>query len=290
MKKLGFYLLLPLLVTFSLSCEKREQLQADFVAPPQMPTELKTGTPLGDAIQKLFDDYGTIVYTDPTNRRFSSDLVSSESLRITDRQPADTAAALVAIEMIRKELYDQLPANDKSLLPRNFYLLKNRLLDGTGASQIHYHGYLWTNSASDLTIGGLDNNALDLNYLKGSFFYGLAGVLRKIPKWASYYNNFMTIQSNAGTYYWQVTSLETGHTAGFITDSQAEIMSNALDFDRYAAWGATVAPAYRDSLLAARPLIANKYAQVAGLFRAAGIPLEEINSKWQSSPMNPKNN
>lgn len=290
MKKTSIYVFVSSLFLLGTSCEKEKNLQGDFVAPPNMPAELVTGTPLGDAIQQMFDDYGVIIYTDPTLRRFSADLVSNESLRITDRQPADTAAALFAIKMLRNEFYDVLPPDKKSFMPRNFYFLKNRLLDGTGASQNHYHSYLWSNSVSDLTIGGLDNTALDTVYLKGSLFYGLSGILRKAPQWASYYNNFMSIQTNAGTYYWQVNSLATGHEAGFVTGSQSEIMSNALDFDLYASWGATVDPHYRDSLFAARPLIANKYAQVSGVFRAAGIPLEEVNNSWQASALNPKNN
>lgn len=286
MKNPYLYIVAPLLFILAWACEKKETLEADFVAPPNMPAELVTGTPLGDAIQAMFDDYGVIIYTDPSARRFSSDLVSSESLRITDRQPADTAAALFAIKMLREELYALLPAGKKSMMPRNFYFLKNPLVDGT----IPYRSYLWTNSASDLTIGSLDNSILDTTYLKGGFFYGLAGVLRKTPRLASFYNNFMALQTDAGTYYWQVTSLETGHAAGFVSGIQSEIQAHTLDFDVYAAWGATVEPEYRDSLFAARPLIASKYAQVSGIFRAAGIPLEEINSKWQASAHNPKNN
>ncbi len=292
MRKKEYYNILILLLIISLafvSCEKEEKLTADFVAPEILPDGIDPDTPLGDKILQLYDDYGIVVYTNPEDPRFQVDLISSESLRLGERFPADTAAAITYIDMIEDEFIANMPEDMVYLVPRNYYLLKNKLSSGTSASNSYdYLSYIWYNSNSDLTVGSLDDSSLDSVLMKQTFYYGLSTVLRAKPANSQLFQQFVDLKE--GTYYWQVTSLTGAYERGFVSDVQNEIKSDGQDFDLLAAWGATVDPVEKDNLLASYPLLAAKYALVSSLFRQEGISLEEINEKWQDSQYNPANN
>lgn len=288
-RKYTYLLIWFMIIPFGiLSCEKEEILEADYEAPSNLPEDLITGTPLGDRIMELYNDHGIVVYTDPENDRFHSDLISSESLSLGEWIPADTAAALVYIDMIEDEFIASLPEDKKYLVPRNYYFLKNKLSSGTSSwNKYDYIAYLWYNSNSDVTVGSLDASALDSTFLKKTFYYALSTVLRSKSSNASFYNQFIDLKE--GIYYWQVTSLPVAYEKGFLSANQNEIKSDGQDFDLFAAWGATVDPAEKESLLSTYPLLASKYALVSAMFRQEGIPLEDINTLWQESPYNPSN-
>jgi hypothetical protein len=290
-KKEYFKILILLLIasTGLISCEKEEELTADYVAPSILPEGLTPGTPLADRILQLYDDYGVVVFTDPDDTRFQVDLISSESLQLGERIPADTAAALTYIDMIEDEFITNMPEDLQYLVPRNYYLLKNKLSSGTSAYNTYdYISYIWYNSNSDLTVGSLDNNSLDSVLMKQTFYYGLSTVLRSKPANSQLFQQFVDLKE--GIYYWQVTSLTSAYENGFISGVQNEIKSDGQDFDLFAAWGATVDPVEKENLLSTYPLLAAKYALVSSLFRQEGLPLEEINELWQESEYNPANN
>lgn len=290
MRKINYLNLLTLtlitLLSF-ISCEK-EELTADYVAPSNLPEGLTGGNPLADRILKLYEDFGIVVFTDPEKTRFQVDLISSESLQLGDRLPADTSAAITYIDMIEDEFIANLPEDLIYLVPRNYYLLKNKLSSGTSAWNTYdYISYIWYNSNSDLTVGSLDANSLDTILMKQTFYYGLSTVLRSKSSNSQIYQKFIDLKE--GVYYWQVNSLTQAYELGFISAVQNEIKSDGQDFDLFAAWGATVDPAEKESLLSTYPLLAAKYALVSSMFRQEGIPLEEINERWQGSQYNPAN-
>ncbi len=280
------------LLLFLLACSEEDKLVPDYNAPQELPSNLVAGTPLSDRILKLYDDYGIIVYTDTIGNRNYNDLVSEDGLQLGDRIPADTAAALVYIDMIEDEFVKLIPEDKKKYIFRNFYLYQNELSSGTSPSaKYDYLSYLWYNSNSDLTVGGIVDDSLDSLLLKQSFYYGLSSVLRSIPIYTdAFYYKFTEAVEDAGAYYWQVTDLETAYSLGFLTDNQDLIKSNQQDFDLFAAWASTVPPLERDELLNTHWLLKEKYDLVVSMFRQEGIPLEAINEAWQESEYNPLNN
>lgn len=282
------YLIILAAITLFISCKKEGALQPDYTAPSELPDYLVPGTALNDSILQLYKDLGIVIYTNPADPRFVSDLVSNESLKINNRQPADTTPALLFIRMIREELYDQLPESKKYLTPRNFYFLKNLLITGTGYSQYYYLSYLWYNSGSDVTIGGLNASNIDTTFFKEALYYALSGILRAQPENKTFYTKFLQTKTDAGFYYWQVNSLTSAYEHGFLSDNQSKIRADQLDFDLFAAWGATVKPNTRDSLMQIYPTLSAKYQIVASMFRSSGIPLEQINADWQESELNPE--
>lgn len=275
-----------LLINVLYSCSK-EKIQIDpYQAPELLPDNLVPGDQMNDAILTLYDDLGIVVYTDTEDPRFRKDLVSDETLQLPERLPADTSAVLFYIKMIRDELYSVLPDDKKYLAPRNFYVLKSPLVSGTGYYKYKYKSYLWSNSFADVTVGSLDETQLDTTLLKESLIYALSSVLRGQKYNSGIFGQFQTAADDAG-YYWSVTSDEAAYSNGFITSDQGAILSDQQDFDSYAAWAATVNPNTRDSILTLYPGIATKYSLVSAVFRSEGIPLEQINEKWQDSPLNP---
>lgn len=279
---------------FILSCSrKEEELIADYTAPQELPVNLVPGTPLNDRILKLYKDFGVIVYADTIiGARLYKDLVSEESLQIANRRPPHTEAALLYVNMIEDEFIDVLPTNKRNLIFRNFYLFENKLSSGTNpASNTDYISYVWYNSNSDLTVGGLNMETLDTIQLKQTFFYGLSNVLRNRPQnTQNYYQPFIQLKTNAGVYYWQVTDLTSAYKIGFLSDNQNLIKSDQQDFDLFAAWAVTTAPQQRDSILNENSLLRQKYNLVTAMFRQEGILLNDINNAWQMSPYNPLNN
>jgi len=214
------------------------------------------------------------------------DLVSEESLQIGNRLSADSTAAILYVDMIEDEFIKVLPEGREDLIFRNFYLYKNDLSSGS----YEYISYVWYNSNADLTVGGIDKENMDSLHFKQTFFYGLSSVLRSDPVlMANFYRPFVDYKTDAGVYYWQVNSPEDGYERGFLTGSQSLIMTDQQDFDLYAAWGATTEPVEMEALMSQYPMIRDKYEFVSDMFRQEGIPLEEINEKWQESPYNPKN-
>lgn len=290
--KIKIYFLISTVFLFlTISCsEDAENLVADYKAPQELPPNLVAGTPLSDKLLQLYEDYGIIVYTDTIGERNYHDVLSEDALQLGTRIPADTAAAILYANMIEDEFIKELPDDKKNLIFRNFYLYKNELSSGSGYSKYDYFSYLWYNSNADLTVGGLDSNNLDTLKLKQSFIYGLSGVLRADPvNKDNYYFPFTQLKTDAGVYYWQVTSQEIAYEKGFLSDNQNLIKSDQQDFDLYAAWSATVKPSTKDSILDIYPLVRQKYNLVNAMFRQEGIPLEQINQHWQESKYNPKN-
>lgn len=277
-----------------LSCSrKEEELMADYTAPQELPANLVAGTPLNDRILKLYKDYGVIVYADTAiGARLYRDLVSEENLQIANRRPPDKEAALIYVNMIEDEFIKVLPTSKRNLIFRNFYLFENKLSSGTNpASNTDYISYVWYNSNSDLTVGGLNAENLDTVQLKQTFFYGLSNVLRNRPlNIQNYYQPFIQLKTNATVYYWQVTDLTSAYNLGFLNKNQNLIKSDQQDFDLFAAWAATTVPQKRDSILNANSLLRQKYNLVTAMFRQEGIPLTDINNAWQMSPYNPSNN
>ncbi|WP_157491961.1 hypothetical protein [Gelidibacter mesophilus] len=271
-----------------LSCSSEASLEADYVAPNELPENIVAGTPLNDRIIQLYKDYGIVVYTDVTNPRMYKDLVSEEGLTIAaDRIPADTTAALIYIHMIEKEFINSLANNKLHIVPRNFYLFKNDLIAGT----YEYISKTWYNSNGDLTVGSLKNVGLDSVKLKQTFYYGLSSILRNdAVNSNSFYSPFVDINTDAGVYYWQVTSLDQAYEKGFLSSNQNLIKSNQQDFDLYAAWASTTPPNTRDSILNLYPQIKRKYDLVTSMFKQEGIDLTVVNRNWQESSFNPKNN
>ncbi|RAV29076.1 hypothetical protein [Sinomicrobium soli] len=294
MKNKSLQYMFPVLVLLLslLACSEDDRLVADYDAPQELPSNLVPGTPLSDRILKLYDDYGIIIYTDTIGDRNYNDLVSEDGLSIGKRMPPDSAAALVYVNMIEDEFVMQIPEDKESLIFRNFYLYSNELSSGTSVyTKYDYLSYLWYNSNSDLTVGGVVNEGLDSLLLKQSFYYGLSGVLRADPVYTdAYYNKFTDAITDAEVYYWQVIDLEDAYSKGFLSDNQDLIKSGQQDFDLFAAWAATVPPLERDSLLNEHALLKQKYGLVTSMFRQEGIPLETINEAWQESKYNPKNN
>ena len=293
-KALQIVFLFGLLLATIASCSSDEEnLKADFTAPQELPSNLVPGTPFTDRALQLYNDYGIIIYSDTAavGDRMYRDLVSEDGLRI-DRVPPDSSAAILYMDMIESEFIDVLPEDKLNLIPRNFYLYKNYLISGTSAyNSVEYISYMWYNSSADLTVGGMDANEMDSLYYKKTFFYALSSALRLKPANAeNFFSVFQTTKNDARVYYWQVNSMESAYEKGFMTDNQNMIKDDRLDFDLLAAWGATVDPEQRNALLAQYPLLRQKYALVAEMFRQEGIPLEEVNSKWQNSPYNPDNN
>lgn len=276
-----------------ISCSSEALLEADYVAPNELPENIVPGTPLNDRILKLYNDYGIVVYTDVENPRMYKDLVSEEGLNIAaDRIPADTTAALIYMDMIEKEFINSLPNNKLHIIPRNFYLFKNDLIAGTSAfNSYEYISKIWYNSNGDLTVGSLKNVGLDSVKLKQTFYYGLSNILRNDAMNASsFYAPFVDINTEARVYYWQVNSLDQAYEKGFLSSNQNLIKSNQQDFDLYAAWAATTPPNTRDSILNLYPQIKSKYDLVNAMFKQEGIDLTVVNRNWQESPFNPKNN
>ena len=294
LRRIRFIVLNVFLIMAIVSCSTDEEdLTGEFTAPRELPPNLIAGTPLTDRALELFADYGIVIYSDPeaVGDRMYKDLVSEDGLRM-ERIPADSAAAILYMDMIEAEFIDVLPEGKLNLVPRNFYLYKNDLISGTSAwNSVEYISYMWSNSSADLTVGGLDADDMDSLYYKKTFFYGLSSALRLEPANAqNFFAPFQILKNDARVYYWQVNSLEGAYERGFITDNQNMIKDDRLDFDLLAAWGATVAPEERDALLGQYPLLRQKYGLVAEMFRQEGIPLEEVNRKWQNSPYNPDNN
>lgn len=284
------YILLGVISVISISsCEEEEELTADYQAPDNLPANLQPGSEMNDAILELYDELGIVVYTDTSSARFYDDLVSHGPTQLNSIVPADTAAVLFYISLIKDELYNLLPEDSKYLTPRNFYLLKSEILTGTGYYKYGYKAFLWENSHADLTVGNIDASDLDSTYLKESLIYGLSAILRGQSTSISYYNNFQTAADDAG-YYWSVFDQQSAYSNGFVSGNQNEIMSDAMDFDIYAAWGVTTPPNVKDSLFSVYPNIEIKYNLVAGAFRTAGIPIDELNAAWQNSGYNPDNN
>lgn len=282
------FLILPVVLIGLVSCSSEEEdLTGDYSAPQELPVNLTPGTPLTDRILELYDDYGIIVYSDTiVGDRMFRDLVSEESLQIGNRLSADSTAAILYVDMIEDEFIKVLPEGREDLIFRNFYLYKNDLSSGS----YEYISYVWYNSNADLTVGGIDKENMDSLHFKQTFFYGLSSVLRSDPVlMANFYRPFVDYKTDAGVYYWQVNSPEDGYERGFLTGSQSLIMTDQQDFDLYAAWGATTEPVEMEALMSQYPMIRDKYEFVSDMFRQEGIPLEEINEKWQESPYNPKN-
>lgn len=291
-KTTRLFMLLSLTV-YIVSCSSEGSLEADYIAPNELPDNIVAGTPLSDRIIKLYNDYGIVVYTDVDDPRMYKDLVSEEALNISsERMHADTTAALTYIEMIEKEFINGLPNDKLSVIPRNFYLFKNDLIAGTSAfNSYEYVSKLWYNSNGDLTVGGLKNVGLDSVKLKQTFYYGLSNIYRNdVSNANSYYSPFVDINTDAGVYYWQVTSLELAYEKGFLSSNQNLIKSNQQDFDLYAAWASTTPPNTRDSILNLYPLIKQKYALVTAMFKKENVDLTIVNKNWQESTFNPKNN
>ena len=269
------------------ACKKDDNLVGDYQVPEELPAELVTGTPLGDSILALYNDLGVIVYTDVDAKRFTKDLVSEFNLTLRSAKvAADTAAIMLMIKMIREELYPDMPENNKNLLPRNFYPLKTPLITGSVSVQYYYNSYLWANSMSDITIGEMNAQTITPLFIKKAFYYAMTSSLRSIPTLSNYYSSFIQAKTDAAVYYWQVTSLTGAYERGYVTSDQRAISGNDTDFATFGAWAATVNPAERDQLLATYPLLARKYAFISSMYRDAGMPIEDINAAWQTSPNN----
>lgn len=286
---------LAILVVFTIylaSCSSESNLEADYVAPNELPDNIVAGSPLTDRILKLYNDFGIVVYTDVTDPRMYKDLVSEEALNIaSERMPADTLAALIYMDMIEKEFISSLPSDKIHVIPRNFYLFKNDLVAGASVPlSYEYISKLWYNSNGDLTVGSLKNVGLDSVKMKQTFYYGLSNILRNDPvNESSFYSPFVKIQTDAAVYYWQVTTLEQAYEKGFLSSNQNLIKSNQQDFDLYAAWAATTPVQTKDSVFNVSPLVKRKYDIVKAMFKQEGIDLDKVNQNWQESTYNPKN-
>ncbi|WP_163518202.1 hypothetical protein [Gelidibacter japonicus] len=286
---------LAILVVFTIylaSCSSESTLEADYVAPNELPDNIVAGTPLTDRILQLYNDFGIVVYTDVTDPRMYKDLVSEEALNIaSERMPADTVAALIYMDMIEKEFISSLPSDKAHVIPRNFYLFKNDLVAGTSASNSYeYISKLWYNSNGDLTVGSLKNVGLDSVKMKQTFYYGLSNILRNDPvNNSSFYSPFVDIKTDAAVYYWQVNSLEQAYEKGFLSANQNLIKSDQQDFDLFAAWAATTPPHIKDSVFNVSSLVKRKYDLVKSMFKQEGIDLDVVNQNWQESMFNPKN-
>lgn len=291
--KVSRFAILLVLTIYLASCSSEANIEADYVAPNELPENLIAGTPLSDRILKLYNDFGIVVYTDVTDPRMYKDLVSEEALTIaSDRMPADSTAAMIYIDMIEKEFISSLPQNKINIIPRNFYLFKNDLVAGTSVPlSYEYISKLWYNSNGDLTVGSLKNVGLDSVKMKQTFYYGLANIFRNDPvNESSFYSPFVKIQTDAAVYYWQVTTLEQAYANGFLSSNQNLIKSNQQDFDLYAAWAATTPVQTKDSVFSVSPLVKRKYDLVKAMFKQEGIDLDKVNQNWQESTFNPKNN
>lgn len=285
--------ILLVLTIYLASCSSETSLEADYVAPNELPDNIVAGTPLSDRILQLYNDFGIVVYTDTTDPRMYKDLVSEEALNISaDRIPADTTAALIYMDMIEKEFISSLPPDKINTIPRNFYLFKNDLIAGTSAfNSYEYISKLWYNSNGDLTVGGLKNVGLDSVKLKQTFYYGLSNILRNDATNAnSFYSPFVAIKTDAAVYYWQVSSLDLAYEKGFLSSNQNLIKSDQQDFDLYAAWAATTPQHTKDSVFNISSLVKRKYDLVKAMFRQEGIDLDIVNQNWQESTFNPLNN
>lgn len=288
--RLAILLVLPICLA---SCSSETSLEADYIAPNELPDNIVAGTPLSDRVLELYHDFGIVVYTDTTDPRMYKDLVSEEALNISsDRMPADTTAALIYMDMIEKEFISSLPPDMINTIPRNFYLFKNDLIAGTSAfNRYEYISKLWYNSNGDLTVGSLKNVGLDSTKMKQTFYYGLSNILRNdAVNVSSFYNPFVDIKTDAAVYYWQVNSLEQAYEKGFLSSNQNLIKTNQQDFDLYAAWAATTPSHTKDSIFNLYPMVKSKYNLVDGMFRKEGVDLEIVNQNWQESPFNPDNN
>jgi|GEM_PF-5270820 len=274
------------------ACSNSELLQADYTAPNELPANLVPGSPLNNRILELYDAHGIVVYTDVNNPRMYEDLVSEEGLTIANRMAADTASALIYIDMIEDEFLNALPEELSNTVPRNFYLFKNDLITGTSAwSKYEYLSKLWYNSNGDLTVGSLNDATLDSLKMKQTFYYGLSNIFRNDAINAnSFYQPFVDIKTDAAVYYWQVYDLDGAYERGYLTDNQNLIKSHQQDFDFFAAWAATTPAAERENLLNQYPLIRQKYELVTAMFRKEGINLETISEAWAESEYNPLNN
>lgn len=287
------FTILVVFIICLVSCSSEASLEADYTAPNELPSNLVPGTPLNDRILSLYNDFGIVVFTDITNARIYEDLVSYDGFNnLGERMAADTEAALIYIDMIEDEFINELPLNKRKLVPRNFYLLKNDLIDGTSAfNSYEYISKLWYNSNGDLTVGSLKNDGLDSLKLKQTFYYGLSNILRNDATINnSFYQPFVAIITDASVYYWQVNSLDVAYEKGFLTANQNLIKSNQQDFDLFAAWAATTPPNTKDSIFNLYPLVKQKYELVYSMFRKEGIDLDVVNKNWQESTYNPKNN
>ncbi|MGV8946730.1 MAG: hypothetical protein ACOH1N_09900 [Lutibacter sp.] len=287
------FTILVVFIICTASCSSEGSLEADYMAPNELPSNLVPGTPLNDRILSLYNDFGIVIYTDITNPRMYEDLVSNDGFNnLGKRITADSNAAIVYIDMIEDEFINELPLNKRKLVPRNFYLLKNDLIDGTSASNSYeYISKLWYNSNGDLTVGSLKNDGLDSLKLKQTFYYGLSNVLRNdATNNNSFYRPFVDIKTKALVYYWQVNSLKVAYEKGFLTNNQNLIKSDQQDFDLFAAWAATTQPNTKDSIFKLYPLVKQKYELVTAMFRQEGIDLDVVNKNWQKSTYNPKNN
>lgn len=291
--KVTRFAILLVLTIYLASCSSEANLEADYVAPNELPENLIAGTPLSDRILKLYNDFGIVVYTDVKDPRMYKDLVSEEALTIAaERMPADSTAAMIYIDMIDKEFISSLPQDKVNIIPRNFYLFKNDLVAGTSVPlSYEYIAKLWYNSNGDLTVGSLKNVGLDSVKMKQTFYYGLANIFRNDPvNESSFYSPFVKIQTDAAVYYWQVTTLEQAYANGFLSSNQNLIKSNQQDFDLYAAWAATTPVQTKDSVFSVSPLVKRKYDLVKAMFKQEGIDLDKVNQNWQESTFNPKNN
>ncbi|WP_225035835.1 hypothetical protein [Winogradskyella sp. SM1960] len=285
--------LLVVVVACIVACSKEGPLEADYVAPNELPANLVSGSPLNDRILSLYDDFGIVVYTDITNPRMYEDLVSEEGLNISEeRMPADTTAAIIYINMIEDEFINELPLDNRNLVPRNFYLFENDLIVGTSSyNSYEYISKLWYNSNGDLTVGGLKNEEMDSTKLKQTFYYGLSNIFRNdATNTNSFYQPFVDIKTDAAVYYWQVNSLDSAYEKGFLTDNQNLIKSHQQDFDLFAAWAATTPNSTKDSIFNLYPMVRQKYDLVDAMFRQEGVDLDIVNANWEESPYNPENN
>lgn len=276
-----------------LSCDDSSSLTASYEAPDRLPESLQTGTPLGDAQMSLFDDLGVATYINPENDRFRQDIVSDQgTINLENVSPPDSSAAMFAIEMARI-FYEELPDDKKDLMPRNFYFMKEPLQSGSGFSAVSYEAYLWYNSTGDVTLGSLNAASLDTTQLKGSFYYALSSILRNMSRNQGFYSDFQSVvesANEAGKYYFYVQDQQTAYENGFVSADQSKISGDRLDFDMYAFWAITVEPQTREQVLDQYNYVNQKYQVVRSMFQQEGINLEELNEKWQSSPLNPDNN
>lgn len=271
------------------SCSDTNSLSPEFEAPRELPEDLQTGTPLGDARMSLYEDLGVVTYVNPESDRFIQDLVSDQgALNTEDFIAADTSAAIFAIQMARN-FYEELPGDKKNLMPRNLYFIKKGTKSGSGFSEYEYDAYLWQNSSSDVTIGNLNAATLDTTRLKSSFYYALSSILRSFKRNSTLFTNYQVASEEEGFYY-LVTDLQTAYENGFITSNQSKIRGEDLAFDTFVAWAVTTPPEEREAILDQYSSVSRKYQIVRSMFMQEGIDLEAISEKWQESPLNPANN
>ena len=257
-----------------LSCSDDSSLSPEFEAPRELPEELQTGTPLGDAQMSLYEDLGVITYIDPQSRRFRQDLVSDQTaLNLANVTPPDSSAAMLAIEMARI-FYQELPEDQKNLMPRNLYLMEQPTSSGVGFRSYLYEAYLWYNSSSDVTIGSLNSAELDTTQLKGAFYYALSSILRSFSRNKTVYTKFQEVADEAGFYFYVVDE-QSAYENGFITANQSKIRGQSLDFDTYASWAVTTPPDEREAILDQYGFVSQKYQIVRSMFLQEGIDLED---------------